>query len=173
MRTLTNLLGRTAALSAALGAVIALSACGPGEARSPNPTRPLDERRAIEVIRRAVTQEGVKPAPGREVTLVSSNKPLQVDVSIEGKEYGIAYITAEDAEKLGNAIPAKNQPDEKLHLARAGEEGGVRIVLLYQDNYRYDDLIGESHEQTTITAERLLTRDVQDFITYAKTQKYK
>lgn len=173
MRNLTNLFGRVAALPAALGAVIALSACGPSEARSPNPTRPLDERRAIEVIRRAVVQEGVKPAPGREVTLVSTNKPLQIDVGIEGHEYGIAYITAQDAEKLGDAIPSKNQSDEKLRLARAGEEGAVRIVLLYQDNYRYDDLVGESHEQTTITAERLLTRDVQDFITYAKTQKYK
>ncbi len=148
-------------------------ACGPGEARAPNPTRPLDERRAIEVIRKAISLENARPAPARDVTIAGYEKPLRVDVSVEGHEYGVAYITAEDAEKLGNAIPPKNGPDEKLRLARAGENGDVRIVLLYQDNYRYDDLVGEEHEQTTIAAERLLTRDVQDFITYAKTQKFK
>jgi len=46
-------------------------------------------------------------------------------------------------------------------------------VLLYQDNYRYDDLAGDVHEQTTITCERQLTRDVRDFVTHARTQKYK
>jgi hypothetical protein len=56
---------------------------------------------------------------------------------------------------------------------RAGEGGETRIVLLYQDNYVYDDLAGESHEQTSITCESQLSRDVQDFITHARTQKYK
>lgn len=148
-------------------------ACGPGEARSPNPTRPLDERRAIEVIRKAISLENVRPAPARDVQLTGFEVPLRVDVSVEGHEYGVAYITSDDAAKLGNSIPPKNAPDEKLRLARVGENGEVRIVLLYQDNYRYDDLIGEEHEQTTIAAERLLTRDVQDFITYAKTQKFR
>lgn len=148
-------------------------ACGPGEARAPNPTRPLDERRAIEVIRKAISLENARPAPARDVQLAGFEKPLRVDVSVEGHEFGVAYITADDAAKLGNAIPPKNAPEEKLRLARVGENGDVRIVLLYQDNYRYDDLVGEDHEQTTIAAERLLTRDVQDFITHAKTQKFK
>lgn len=164
-----RLVARSTAVSALF---LMLGACGPGEARAPNPTRPLDERRAIEVIRRAVAAEGVNPAPGREVMLISG-KPVRIDVGVEGKEYGIAYITSDDAAKLGDAIPTRNQQDEKLRLARAGEAGDVRVVLLYQDNYRYDDLVGETHEKTTITAERELTRDVQDFVTHAKTQKYK
>jgi hypothetical protein len=168
MRTINSPL-RTAAV---LFAVLAVGACETGEARAPNPTKPLDERRAIEVIRRAISLENAKPAPGREVKLMDG-KPLMIDVGVEGFEYGVAYITSEDAEKAGASIPSKNGQDEKLRLARAGEDGEVRIVLLYQDNYRFDDLVGESHEQTTITAERLLTRDVQDFIVHAKTQKYK
>ena len=79
------------------------AACGPEEARAPNATRSLDERRAIEVIRRAIVEEGVRPAPAREVEL-HSGKTLQVDVSVEGHEYGIAYISDDDAEKLGDAI---------------------------------------------------------------------
>lgn len=169
MRTFMKQIGALVFLASAL----ALGACDPGPARSANPTKPLDERRAIEVIRRAIALENAKPAGGREVTLMASGKPLQIDVGVEGHEYGIAYITSEDAEKLGDAIPPKNGQDEKLRLARVGAEGEVRVVLLYQDNYRFDDLVGETHEQTTITAERLLTRDVQDFITHAKTQNYK
>ncbi len=148
------------------------TACGPEEARAPNPTRTLDERRAIEVIRRAMTEEGVRPAPAREVEL-HTGKMLQVDVSVEGFEYGVAYISDDDSDKLGDGIKPPNKPGEKLHLERVGPDSEVRIVLLYQTNYRYDDLAGESHEMTTITAERELARDVRDFITHAKTKKFR
>ncbi len=152
-------------------AIIA-AACGPEEVRAPNPTRSLDERRAVEVIRRAVVEGGVRPAPARDVEL-RTGKTLRVDVSIEGHEYGIAYISDDDADKLGDAIKPPNKPDEKLNLERVGADSEVRVVLLYQANYRYDDLAGESHEMTTITAERLLARDVGDFITHAKTKNFR
>jgi hypothetical protein len=154
-----------------LGAL--LLGCGPPDAKVPNPTRTLDERRAIEVIRRAITLEGVQPAPGRDVQLAGSAKAVRVDVGVQGHEYGIVYVSDEDAQTLGDAIPPPNKQDEKLRLVRAGPDGEVRLVLLYQTNYRYDDLVGESHEQTTITAERQLTRDVQDYITHARTRKFK
>jgi hypothetical protein len=155
------------------GAALALfvAACGPGEAKAPNPTRPLDERRAIEVIRRAVANEGAQPAPGREAKLVAG-KPIRIDVGVEGQKYGIAYITAEDLSELGDAIKPANKKDESLRVERVDDEE-TRIVLLYQSNYIYDDLAGDSHEQTTITAEKALTRDVQDFITYARRKGYK
>jgi hypothetical protein len=148
------------------------AACGPDEVRAPNPTRTLDERRAIEVIRRAMVEEGVRPAAGRDVEL-HTGKTLQVDVGVEGLEYGLAYISDDDAEKLGDGIKPPNKPGEKLHLERVGPDSEVRVVLLYQTNYRYDDLAGESHEMTTITAERELARDVRDFITHAKTKKFR
>lgn len=151
---------------------ILATACGSEEVRAPNQMRTLDERRAIEVIRRAAVEEGVRPAPARDVEL-QTGKTLQVDVSIDGFEYGIAYISDDDAEKLGDGIKPPNKPGEKLHLERVGADGEVRIVLLYQTNYRYDDLSGESHEATTITAERELARDVRDFITHAKTRKFR
>ncbi len=157
----------TLALFALLGA-----ACGPEEARAPNPTRTLDERRAIEVIRRAVVEDGVRPAGGRDVEL-RNGKTLHVDVSIEGHEYGIAYISNDDADKLGDAIKPANKPGESLILERVGPDAEVRVVLLYQSNYRYDDLAGEVHEMTTITAERELARDVRDFITHAKTKSFR
>lgn len=151
---------------------ILAAACGPEEVRAPNPTRSLDERRAIEVIRRAVAEAGARPAAARDVEL-HNGKTLHVDVSVEEHEYGIAYISDDDSEKLGDAIKPPNKPGEKLNLERVGADAEVRIVLLYQSNYRYDDLAGESHEMTTITAERELARDVGDFITHAKTKKFR
>ncbi len=166
--------GRLAVLLlAALGLGASLLGCGPPEAKAPNPTRTLDERRAIEVIRRAISQEGVQPGPGREVQLVSGGKLVRIDVGVQGREYGVVYVSDDDAQKLGPAIPPPNGPDEKLRLVRAGADGETRLVLLYQTNYRYDDLVGETHEQTTITAERQLARDVQDFITHARTRKFR
>ncbi len=157
--------------AAAIAVAAASAGCSGPDVKAPNPTRALDERRAIEVIRRAIAREGAQPAPGRDVEM--AGKSIRVDVGVAGHEFGVVYVSDEDAAALGDAIPPANKQDEKLRLVRAGADGETRLVLLYQTNYRYDDLVGESHEQTTITAERLLTRDVQDFITYARTQKFK
>lgn len=146
--------------------------CGPPPSKAPNPTRTLDERRAIEILRNAVAAEGMRPAPSRDETLASSGKPIRIDVGVEGRKFGIVYVSDDDKAALGDAIPPPNQKDEKLKLARAGANGEIRVVLLYQSNYRYDDHVGEEHEQTTITAESALTRDARDFVTYAKTQKF-
>ena len=55
---------------------------------------------------------------------------------------------------------------------RGGEDGSVVIVLLYQTNYRYDDLVGEGHEQTVITAENALARDARYAVVGAQTRKW-
>jgi hypothetical protein len=152
-------------------APVALAACAAPPARAPNRARPLDERRALEVIRRAVEAEGARPAPARSVMAVGG-KALVVDVGVEGHAYGVAFITSEDAATLGAAFPQRNQKDERLHLYRAGEGGEVRVVLLYQENYVFDDLAGDAHEQTAITCEAQLARDVRDFLTYARARRY-
>ena len=172
MRTKRNLSVRSWMVAGALAGAFLSAGCGPGEAKAPNPTRPLDERRAVEVIRRAIRTQGVDPGPGRDEPL-TNGKTIHIDVGVAGHRYGVAYISSEDADALGNAIPSANNKDEKLHLVRAGDGGDTRVVLLYQQNYLYDDLVGEAHEQTTVTAENALARDVEDFITYAKTQKFK
>jgi hypothetical protein len=156
------------------GALLTLAlglGCGPGEAKAPIPTRPLDERRAIEVIRRAMKKEGVEPGPARDEKLVGSGAPVRIDVGVSGKKYGVAYVTPEDAAQLPEEYRTPPKKDAKIRVPSAGD-GTTRVVLLYQENYRYDDLAGESHEQTTITAENALARDVQDFVTWARTQKY-
>jgi hypothetical protein len=150
-----------------------LCACGPGEAKAPNATRSLDERRAVEVIRRAIKNEGEDPASGRDEPLADNGKILHLDVGVQGHAYGVAYVTGEDAEALGDPLATPNKKDEKLRLVRVGADGESHVVLLYQQNYVYDDLAGEAHSQTTIAAESALARDVRDFITHARSQKFK
>ncbi len=165
MRTVSILFAGLVLSGAALG-------CTPEPAKVPNPTRTLDERRAIEIIRNAIVAEGLRPAPGHDDTLTAGSKPLRIDVGVEGKKFGIVYISDEDRSALGDAIQPPNKKDEKLRLSHAGADGTTRIVLLYQTNYRYDDLVGEGHEQTTITCESELARDTRDFVTYARAQKF-
>ena len=167
----TKGLGLAWAIVAAFTALGA-AGCGPGEARAPNPTRPLDERRAIEVIRRAVKSEGVEPTVGRDEKVTGSSKSIHLDVGVQGKRYGVAFVTADDALALGESIPAPNSKDEKLKLVPVGEDGRIHVLLLFQQNYRYDDLTGDAHEQTMITCEGALTRDVRDFVTYAKSKSF-
>lgn len=144
--------------------------CGNEGARAPNPTKPIDERRAVEVIARAMRNERIDPAAGRDENV--AGKTIHIDVGVAGKQYGVAYITAEDAAALGDAIPSPNKKDEKLKLVPVGEGGKAHVLLLFQQNYLYDDLVGESHEQTMITAESALARDVRDFITYARSKGF-
>lgn len=159
-------------IAAGIVALTTAAGCGPGPARAPNPTRTLDERRAIEIIRNAIAAEGQRPAQGRDDVVAGTEKKIHIDVGVDGKKFGVVYVSDDDLTALGSSIPAPNGKDEKLHLARAGKDGDVRIVLLYQTNYRYDDLVGEGHEQTTITAENQLTKDVRDFVTHALTHKF-
>jgi hypothetical protein len=151
--------------------IVGLFGCEPGEAKAPNPTRPLAESRAVEVIRRAMRNEHADPAPGRDEPL--AGKSIHLDVGVAGHSYGVAYISQEDATALAGAIPPPNKKDEKLKLVHAGSDGETRIVLLFEQNYLYDDQAGDVHEQTTITAEGSLARDVQDFITYARSHHFK
>src|SRR5262245_26036875 len=76
--------------------VLALAAgCGGAPARQPNPTRAIDERRAVPIIAQAFTDESDSPAEGRDIRL-STGKSLRVDVTSTGHKYGVAYVTEAD-----------------------------------------------------------------------------
>ncbi|HEV8246123.1 MAG TPA: hypothetical protein VGP93_10165, partial [Polyangiaceae bacterium] len=82
-------------------------ACGGPPPRAANPTRPLDERRAVEIIIEAFHDERDRPVPGPEVTLAPGKK-LKVDVSALGRKYGVSYVTAQERMQLGDALPARD-----------------------------------------------------------------
>ncbi len=150
--------------------VPSLVGCG-GATRSARTgeARPLEQVRAIEVIRATAEAAGLKPGPSREIELVSGKK-LTVDVSIEGKPHGFVYLTDEDEKAAGTDVGAC--PKKELRILSAGPDLKDKFVVLYQSQYKLDDLEGESHEESVIAAEAKLKRDVKDFIAGAQRRGY-
>lgn len=164
-------LGR--ALATPIVALFVLAGCGGGPAKSANPTRALDERRAVQVIAQAFHDEKDAPVPGRGVQ-IAEGKTLEVDVMSDGRKYGVAYLTPNERQALGAALPAK-APDmgDALQLVHGvGADAETRVLVLHDTDYRYDDQVGTAHEETTITAERRLARDVRDFLVRAHAERW-
>jgi hypothetical protein len=138
-----------------------------------NPTRPLEERRAVEIIIEAFRQEQDSPVPGAPVAL-STERALHVDVSAEGKKYGVAYVTTRERTELGSALPPRdpNMGDALQLVSGVGRDGDARVLLLHDVDYLYDDHVGEAHEKSTIAAELKLRRDVRDFLVRAHSEKW-
>ncbi|HEV8549840.1 MAG TPA: hypothetical protein VGQ57_12445 [Polyangiaceae bacterium] len=148
-------------------------ACGSPPSRAPNPTRPLDERRAVEIILQAFHDERDLPVHGHPV-LLSPGRPLEVDVLSQGKKYGVAYVTSNERVALGPALPAReaSMGDALQLVSGVGDESDARILVLHDTDYAYDDQVGEEHEETTVTAELKLRRDVRDFLVRAHAEKW-
>jgi len=143
------------------GALIALLACTgcSGAQRPAEQLRPLEERRARALIEEAMTENGIRPARPRQLTL-RSGQSLSEDMAVEGSRYGVAYVTVPEAEEVSGSIPAHNPDDTELKLVR-GQSGEV-VLVLYEQNYRYD--AGATHTTNAVTAERTLKRDVTDYL---------
>ena len=150
-------------------ALFFLAACAGQEAKQPNPMRAIDERRAIPIIAQVYQDSGQSPAEGRDMRL-SSGKTLHIDVGTAGRKYGVAYLTNGDLSGLDpKADLPPHTPGGDLPVVQgAGEDGDAVILLLFAPDYQYDDLAGEQHESTTITAEKKLARDVRDFLVQAR-----
>ncbi|MGC4088892.1 MAG: hypothetical protein QM756_13525 [Polyangiaceae bacterium] len=143
-------------------------ACGGPPPRTANPTRPLDERRAVEVIADVFRQEHETPTPGVQVSL-SAQQQLHVDVVASGKRFGVAYVTGAERGELGRSLPARDPKmgDALQLVSGVGNDGDARVCVLYDSDYLYDDQVGDAHERSTTTAELKLRRDVRDFLVIA------
>lgn len=163
------------AVDGRLPVVLALLAfaCSSPEPRAPNPTRALDERRAIEIILAAFADERDRPVPGRMVHLAQGQE-LEVDVSSQGRKYGVAYVTANERAKLGAVLPPRDPSmgDALQLVSGLGDDTDARVLVLQDSSYLYDDHVGEEHRETTVTAELKLRRDVRDFLVRAHAEKW-
>ena len=77
----------------ALVATLVSLACSGPPPRTVSPSRPLDERRAIDLISEAFRDEHDRAVPGGNLPL-SDTQSLHVDVSGQDRKYGVAYVTA-------------------------------------------------------------------------------
>ncbi|HEY4103526.1 MAG TPA: hypothetical protein VGM44_06530 [Polyangiaceae bacterium] len=156
-----------------LGAALLSLACSGPPPRSANPTRALDERRAVELIIEAFREEHDSPTPGTDVAL-SETKKLHVDVQAQERKYGVAYVTAQERATLGSTLPPRDPAmgDALQLVSGLGADGDARVLLLEDNAYLYDDQVGEAHEASGLTAELKLKRDVHDFLVRAHAEKW-
>jgi hypothetical protein len=158
---------------ATLAGAVLLFGCGSPPPRAPNPTRPLDERRAIEIILQAFQDERDVPVRGRPITL-QPGRMLAVDVAAQGRKYGVAYVTGNEQAELGISLPPRDptRGDALQLISGVGEDSDAHVLVLHDTDYLYDDHVGEQHEETTVTAELKLRRDVRDFLVLAHSKKW-
>jgi len=158
----------------ALVAALVSLACGGGPSpRSVNPTRPLDERRAIELIVEAFRDEHDRAVPGGTLSL-SEAQTLHVDVNGQDRKYGVAYITASERITLGTTLPPRDPAmgDALQLVSGLGADGDARVLVLQDTDYVYDDHVGAGHEASSFAAELKLKQDVHDFLVRAHTEKW-
>jgi hypothetical protein len=149
-------------------------ACSAPPPRTANPTRPLDERRAVEVIAEVFREEREQPLQGSDVSL-SAKVRLHVDIWAAGKRFGIAYVTADERGNLGSTIPPRDpaKGDALLLVTGIGTDSDARVCVLSDSDYLYDDQVGDAHEKSTLTAELRLKRDARDFLVIARREHWK
>jgi hypothetical protein len=98
---------------------------------------------------------------------------LRVDVGTEGRRYGVAYLTSADQSLLDpKADLPPHTPGGDLPVVQgAGPDVDAVILVLFAEDYQYDDFLGTGREASGIAAERKLARDVRDFLAQAKIRK--
>ncbi len=163
MRLLFGLVSQSAKHVISGAVALAAVACGGSAPPAKDPARPLGEERAVQVIAGALRKQSNELTRDIRVTL-APDRVLSVDVGDVKKGFGVAYVTKAEARALGSALPARGAEGGPLQVVRGpGEEP---ILVLYEDDYRYDDHLGDAHEAPTTVAERKLTRDVNDFLVH-------
>ena len=144
--------------------------CTGTSAKSPNASRPVDEGRAMKIIASAVQKAGFEPAAPHMVSINGGTK-LRMDIAVQGHKFGFVYLSPEDVRALKGDVLAhkpKNAGNDLVVKLGDGDDADARVVLLYSDDYMFDDLTGPEHERTAIAAEGKLARDARDFLFIAK-----
>ena len=151
-------------------ALLTLVGCSSPPPRRPNPTRPVPERRALEIIARAARKARLQPTEGRDITW-HGGSTLHLDVVLEPKKWAVAYLTESDQNAEG-ATPAPKK--DATHAASllvvdgARVDAGMHVLVLFERDYLYDDQASDERDQTMTTAENSIERDVTDFLVQAK-----
>ncbi len=159
------MLARALALTAV---VVTLSStgvvgCGGDPPKAPTILRPIDEPHAVSIMAKVFRELGMEPVRNRDIKFGPHDAELRLDVAAKDHRFGIAYITWQDADKLGDDLPKRRDPDAIIVVRGNGDDDDVHAALLFAADYMQDDLAGEAHTSTSIAAEQklmLATKDV-------------
>jgi hypothetical protein len=142
-------------------------ACASEPPLAPHAMHPIPESRARSLIAHTFQESGTPPEADRMVNV--RDRRVRLEVAAAGRKFGVAYLTADDWAKAGDALPPRPTNDS---LVVTVGDGGTRILCLYADDYSEDDDTGDDHRSTTTAAYRRLERDVRDFLHRAEAQRW-
>lgn len=160
--------GRGILLGVALAAPLTCAAPPP---KAANPTHPIAEPRAARIIANTLREAKLRPLPNRSIRL-SNGRAIEIDVGVQGRRYGIAYITSADRPALQGALPEGATADALVVLRGHGVEVETRVLILLSENYMSDDSVGDEREASSVAAEQRIARDVRDFLYQAQSEKW-
>jgi hypothetical protein len=157
----------------ALAVAASAVACAGEPPKRPNVMHPVHVRRAVEIVAHVFKDSNFEPDPGHAILLTSRGATLPLDVVAGGHKFGIAYVTREEAQQLGDALPKYDPESDALVVVEGIERDvGWHALLMYDRAYLSDDLEGEEHSATNIAAEKKIERDARDFIVKAQHEKW-
>ncbi len=151
-------------MAAGLLSARAALACSAEPPRSPTILRPIDEPHAVAIMARVFREFGIEPVRNRTITFGADGAALRLDIAARDRHFGIAYITWQDADKLGDDLPRRHDPDAIIIVRASGGDDDGRAALLFAADYMQDDLSGEAHTATSIAAEKRLELAIRDVI---------
>jgi hypothetical protein len=101
-------------------AVLAPCGCGGGPPRAPTIMRPLDQPHAVQVMARVFREFGLEPVRNRLIHFGQKDLQLNLDVASKERRFGIAYISWQDADQLGDELPKRHDPSAILVVRGSG-----------------------------------------------------
>jgi len=155
-------------VAAVVAAGMGAAACSGDPPRAPNVLRPVDEPHAVSIMAKVFRELGLEPVRNRIIKFGPHDAELKLDVAAKDRRFGIAYITWQDADKLGDDLPKRRDPDAIIVVRGNGDDDDVHAALLFAADYMQDDLSGEAHTSTSIAAEQKLVLATKDILRRAE-----
>ena len=125
--------------------------------------RPIDEPHAVVVMARVFREFGIEPVRNRLIKFGHDQTELRLDLAARDHRFGVAYITWQDVDKLGEDLPKRREPGAMVVVRGNGEDDDVHAVLLFAADYMQDDVSGDARTTANAAAEGKLeeaTREV-------------
>lgn len=153
--------------------LLTIAACGgpQRDSREAANIRTLTENRAIEIITE-VLQEADVPLGSTWMVSLTSETELDVDLRLSNSNFGIEWISPQDREDVGTAVPMPAEGGQLRIVPGTGEDEAAQILVLEHSSFEYanEREAVQAGVPSAGDAEGRLRRDVRDFLDYVQGQ---
>jgi hypothetical protein len=153
--------------------LLGLAACGGSsrDAREAPVIRTLTEAAAIEIITEVLQEAGI-PLGSTWLVSISPETELDVDLRLGSSNFGIEWISPQDREDVGTAVPMPAEGGQLRIVPGTGDDEAAQVLVLEHSAFEY------ANEREAVQAgvpgagdaEGRLRRDVRDFLDYVQGQ---